>query len=147
MRYYSLIPLWIFSVSFSQSGYEIAKKMSERDIPKDIKSKLIMTLEDKKGRTRESVIQSFTKDSGDKQIMWFLDPPDNRGISLYKIESDEGNDIMKMYLPAFKKVRKISSKRRSEVSWVQISHLKIYTVEILMITPMILVYQIILMSI
>ena len=89
MKYYSLIPLWIFSVLFSQSGYEIAKKMSDRDVPKDIKSKLSMTLEDKKGKTRESVIQSITKDGGDKQIMWFLDPPDNRGISLYKIESDD----------------------------------------------------------
>ena len=113
MRYCSLF-FYLFSTLFSATGYEIAEKMVNRDAPKDIKSKLIMTLEDKNGNTMKSVIRSYTKDSGKKQIVWFLDPPDNRGISLYKIESKKGNDVMKMWLPAFKKIRKISSSKKSE---------------------------------
>jgi len=113
MRYYSLI-FYLFSILFSNSGYEIAEKMINRKAPLDIKSKLIMTLEDKKGNTTESIIRSYTKDAGEKQIMWFIYPPDSRGISLYKIESDKGRDLMKMWLPAFKRIRKISSSRKSD---------------------------------
>lgn len=113
MKYYSFI-IYLFSILFSQTGYEIAEQMINRDAPLDIKSKLIMTLEDKKGNSTESVIRSYTKDSGEKQIMWFLYPPDSRGISLYKVENDKGRDLMKMWLPAFKKIRKISSSRKSD---------------------------------
>ena len=113
MRYYSLI-FYLLSILFSDTGYEIAERMINRDAPLDIKSKLIMTLEDKKGNTMESVIRSYTKDSGKKQIIWFLGPPDSRGISLYKIESKNGRDVMKMWLPAFKKIRKISSSKKSD---------------------------------
>ena len=113
MRYYSLI-FYLSSILFSQTGYEIAEQMINRKAPLDIKSKLIMILEDKKGNTTESIIRSYTKDKGEKQIMWFLYPPDNRGISLYKIENDKGRDLMKMWLPAFKRIRKISSSKKSD---------------------------------
>ena len=113
MRYYSLI-FYLLSILFSDTGYEIAEKMINRKAPLDIKSKLIMTLEDKKGNTTKSIIRSYTKDGGEKQIMWFIYPPDSRGISLYKIENDKGRDLMKMWLPAFKRIRKISSSRKSD---------------------------------
>ena len=113
MKYFSLLAC-LLSILFSSTGYEIAQRMILRDAPTDIKSKLIMTLEDKKGNTMQSEIQSYTKDRGKKQIIWFLNPPDNRGVSLYKIESKKGNDLMKMWLPAFKKIRKISSSKKSE---------------------------------
>ena len=113
MKYYSFI-FYLFSILFSHTGYEIAERMTSREAPLDIKSKLIMTLEDKDNNKMESIIRSQTKDNGKKQIMWFLYPPDSRGISLYKIENKKGRDIMKMWLPAFKKIRKISSSRKSD---------------------------------
>ena len=112
MRFYSFILLvsWVFC----QSGYEIADMMASREAPSDIKSTLVMRLKDKRGNSLESTLISHSKDGGKKQIIWFVSPPKDREISLYKIESDEGKDLMKMWLPAFKKVRKISSRKKSE---------------------------------
>ena len=113
MKFSSII-LFLIAILFSQSGYEIAEKMSQKDVPTDIKSSFIMVLEDKRGNTFESEIVSHSKDDGKKQILWFLSPSSNRGVSLYKIENENGKDEMKMYLPAFKKIRKISSRKKSE---------------------------------
>ena len=99
---------------FSQTGYEIAERMSSREAPSDVKSTLIMTLKDKRGNTLESQLISHSKDSGKKQMIWFVSPPSDKGISLYKIENEDGKDLMKMWLPAFKKIRKISSRKKSE---------------------------------
>ena len=104
----------MLSFLFCVTGYEIAEQMSSRTSPGDIKSTLIMKLEDKRGNTQRSVIKSHTNDSGKRQFIWFTDPPDNRGVSLLKIESDGGKDIMKMWLPAFRKIRRISSSKNSE---------------------------------
>ena len=105
--------IFLLAYLFSQSGYEIAKKMSLKPYPKDVTAKLVMTLEDKRGNQMQSTIKSYIKDNGKKQIMWFLSPPADRGISLYKIEKDN-KDEMKMWLPAFKKIRKISSRKKTE---------------------------------
>ena len=99
---------------FSISGQDLALKINQRMSPTDSKADLSMTLTNKKGKTRSSIIKSISKDRGKKQIMWFLSPPSDRGISLYKIEKDSGKDEMKMWLPAFKKVRKISSRKKTE---------------------------------
>ena len=112
MRFCSVI-LFI-SLLFPQSGYEVADKMSNRDAPSDVKSMLIMLLKDKRGNTLESKLISHSKDSGKKQMLWFISPPSDRGISLYKIENENGKDLMKMWLPAFKKIRKISARKKSE---------------------------------
>ena len=64
--------------------------MSQKDVPTDIKSSFIMVLEDKRGNTFESEIVSHSKDDGKKQILWFLSPSSNRGVSLYKIENKNG---------------------------------------------------------
>ena len=113
MMWFSLIILFSSTV-FSADAYEIAKNILIREAPSDIKATLSMTLIDKKGNQRVSTIRSYTKDSSTKQIMWFLSPPSDRGISVYKIEKKDANDEMKMWLPAFRKVRKISSSRKSE---------------------------------
>ena len=113
MRYSNIFFIFFLSTIFSQSGQEIAQRMSDQETPDDVKSELIMILEDKHGNKMESIIKSHTKDGGQKQIMWFLSPPSDRGISLYKIEKENGKDEMKMWLPAFKKVRKISSRKKS----------------------------------
>jgi len=73
-----------------------------------------MTLTNKKGKTRSSSLRSITKDDGAKQIIWFLSPADDKGVSFLKIEHDEKDDEMRMWLPAFKKIRRISAKKRSD---------------------------------
>ena len=82
------------SYLFSQTGYEIADKMSSREAPSDVKSTLIMTLKDKRGNSLESKLISHTKDSGKKQIIWFVSPPSDKGISLYKIENENKKNFI-----------------------------------------------------
>ena len=73
-----------------------------------------MTLIDKKGRESQTTFKSITKDSGGKQMIWILSPAMDRGISFLKIENEDGSDDLRMWLPAFKKIRRISTKKRSE---------------------------------
>jgi len=101
---------WVFALT----GDELAQKMDDRKTPSDSKVDLIMTLTNKKGKTRSSSLRSITKNDGKKQLIWFLAPADDKGISFLKIEHDGKDDEMRMWLPAFKKVRRISAKKRSD---------------------------------
>jgi len=95
------------------NGDELVQKMDDRITPKDSKVDLIMTLTNKKGKIRKSSLRSITKDDGAKQIIWFLSPADDKGVSFLKIEHDDKDDEMRMWLPAFNKIRRISAKKRS----------------------------------
>ena len=108
------INVLITSLIFSNPGLEIAKQIENRPQPKDMKSILEMNLINKKGKQRKSSLKSFIKDGGKKQIAWFLSPADDKGIGFLKIEHDKKDDEMRIYLPAFKKVRRISSKKKSD---------------------------------
>ena len=104
----------IISLLFGLTGDELALQMENRKTPADFKVDLVMTLINKKGKTRTSSLRSITKDDGAKQIIWFLSPADDKGVSFLKIEHDDKDDEMRMWLPAFKKVRRISAKKRSD---------------------------------
>ena len=99
---------------FALTGDELARQIDERKIPIDSKVDLLMTLTNKKGKTRSSSIRSITKDDGAKQIIWFLSPADNKGVAFLKIEHNDRDDEMRIWLPSFKKIRRISSKKRSD---------------------------------
>tara|TARA_B100000214_G_C23971024_1_gene630147 strand:+ start:596 stop:1345 length:750 start_codon:yes stop_codon:yes gene_type:complete len=102
------------SVLFGQSGYDIAEMVFNRPAPSDMINKIKMTLTNSKGKTRESIMQSKSMDNNKKQIIWFLEPKDDRGVSFLKIERDGLNDDMRMWLPAFKRTRRISAKRKGD---------------------------------
>ena len=104
----------IISLLFGLTGDELALQMENRKTPADFKVDLVMTLINKKGKTRTSSLRSITKDDGAKQIIWFLSPADDKGVSFLKIEHDDKDDEMRMWLPAFKKIRRISAKKRSD---------------------------------
>ena len=53
-------------------------------------------------------------DNNAKQIIWFLEPKDDRGVAFLKIEHNKKDDEMRMWLPAFKKVRRISAKKKGD---------------------------------
>ena len=101
---------WIFALT----GDELAQQMDNRKTPIDSKVDLQMTLTNKKGKTRTCSLRSINKDDGSKQIIWFLTPADDKGVSFLKIEYDDRDDEMRMWLPAFKKIRRISAKKRSD---------------------------------
>ena len=111
---YLLFNILLISLIFSDTGLDIAYKLENRIKPKDMKATLKMHLINKKGHTRVSSLRSFTKNGGEKQIAWFLSPADDKGIGFLKIEHDNKDDEMRMWLPAFKKVRRISSKKKGD---------------------------------
>ena len=105
-----LLAGWVFALT----GDELAQQMDNRKTPIDSKVDLLMTLTNKKGKTRSSSLRSINKDDGAKQIIWFLAPADDKGVSFLKIEHNDHDDEMRMWLPAFKKIRRISAKKRSD---------------------------------
>jgi len=114
MKKYVLITTIFISYLIGQTGLEIAQKIDEREAPKDMKVNLTMELTNKKGKTRSSTLRSISKDDAKKQIIWFLAPADDKGVAFLKIEHDNGDDEMRLWLPAFNKVRRISSNQKSD---------------------------------
>ena len=104
----------ILSIIYAQNGLEIATMVDNREVPKDIISKTTMLLTNRKGKTRNSTILSKSSNNGSKQILWFLAPSDDKGVAFLKIEHDNKSDEMRMWLPAFKKVRRISSSKKGD---------------------------------
>jgi len=112
-KYISVLGLLV-SYLFSQTGLEIAQQIDEKEKPFDMKADLTMVLTNKKGKTRSSTIRSISKDDSKKQIIWFLAPADDKGVSFLKIEHDGEDDEMRLWLPAFNKIRRISSKQKAD---------------------------------
>ena len=105
-----LFPLLVFS----KSGRDIAEMIENRPAPDDLINQTVMILTNSKGKTRTHKMISKSKNGSEKQIIWFLEPKDDRGIAFLKIEQENRDDEMRMWLPAFKKVRRISSKKKSD---------------------------------
>ena len=109
-----LLIIFLITNLAAQTGYEIAKMIDEKVQPGDMISKTTMVLTNKKGKTRTSSMLSKSMNGGEKQIIWFLAPADDKGVSFLKIEHDGKDDEMRMWLPAFKKVRRIASTKKGD---------------------------------
>ena len=110
----SLSIILILNLIFSMTGDELAKAMDERLKPIDSQSESSMLLTNKKGKKKTLRLLSKTKDNSKKQMIWFLEPKDDFGISFLKIEKENGEDFMNMWLPGFNKFRRISSQKKSD---------------------------------
>jgi len=99
---------------FSQTGFEIAKMVDEAPTPMDMSNKTKMILTNSKGKSRTNAMISKSMAGNKKQLIWFLEPKDDKGVAFFKIEHDDKDDEMRMWLPAFKKVRRISSKKKGD---------------------------------
>ena len=99
---------------FAMNGLELAKLLDERPKPNDIKSvnTMILTNKDNKKKTLELI--SISKDDSKKQMIWFLKPRKDKGISFLKIEKDNEDDFMTMWLPGFSRFRRIKSSQKSD---------------------------------
>lgn len=99
---------------FCMTGLELANLLDDRVKPYDIMSTNTMEITNKKGRTKTLELITKSKDNSKRQMIWFLNPPDDRGMSFLKIENKDKDDLMKMWLPGFKKFRRISSSKKSD---------------------------------
>ncbi len=99
------------------TGTQIIDKTYNRASGDDQTSMLTMTLTNSSGQTRVRKIQQFSKDLGDaeKSIMFFQSPADVKNTSFMNWSYDNDNDDDQwIYLPALKKVKRISSDSKSD---------------------------------
>ena len=100
------------------TGEQIIRKVYERETPEDQSGELIMTLENSRGDTRVREIKQYVKDFGEneKKIMFFTAPADVRDTSFmsWTYDEDGKGDDQWIYLPALKRVKRISSSGSSD---------------------------------
>ncbi len=108
-------------LSFAQgkpTGLEIIQKVYDRAEGDDMQSELTMTLTNSRADQRVRKIKQFIKDMGqvEKKIMFFLAPADVRNTSFMSWSYDKKgkDDDQWIYLPALRKVKRISSDSKSD---------------------------------
>lgn len=99
-------------------AYQVILNEDEREDGDDQSSDLEMTLINKKGQERIRKVVSYRKDYGDddKSVMFFLEPADvkNTAFLSWNYDDAEKDDDQWLYLPALKKVRRISSSNKAD---------------------------------
>jgi len=108
----------VLSYSAELTGLDVMTRVDNRDDGDDLTQKLYQKLIDKRGGVRERHMISFRKDYGkdSKSISYFLEPSNVRDTALltYDYDGTERDDDQWLYLPALKKVRRISSADRGD---------------------------------
>lgn len=110
---------WPFSAASQEpDGRQIAVLEDERPDGEDRHSTLKITLINKRGRKRIREVESFSKDYGKdtKSVMVFLKPADVKGTAFLSWDYDDPDteDDRWLYMPALKKVRRISGSSKNE---------------------------------
>ncbi|MBO8131713.1 MAG: outer membrane lipoprotein-sorting protein [Candidatus Marinimicrobia bacterium] len=99
------ILIFILYLFPDQKGDEILKKVTKTvSAPKDMKAIITIELIDKNGNKRHRKAEMYTKED-EKRIIRFTEPADQRGIAFLALPGD----IQYLYMPAFRKVRRIAS--------------------------------------
>ena len=100
------------------TGYDIMKKVYDRPTGDEMEANLTMTLINSKGNKRVRKIKQFVKDFGnvEKKIMFFISPADVKNTSFMNWSYDKAgkDDDQWIYLPALKKVKRISSDSKGD---------------------------------
>ncbi len=107
----------VSNVSFAQlTGAQIMQKVYDNPKGNDVQGELKMVLTNKQGETRTRTIKQYIKYEKDveKKIMFFMSPADVKGTSFMSFSYDDGRDEQWIYLPALKKVKRISSDGASD---------------------------------
>ncbi|MDT8387575.1 MAG: outer membrane lipoprotein-sorting protein [Thiogranum sp.] len=118
-----LLPI-LLSLSFSafaqtpeQKGFEIALEADRRDSGfHDSTATLNMVLRNRQGDESTRVIRSRTleqENDGDKSLNLFDEPADVKGTAFLSFTHKTGQDDQWLYLPALKRVKRISSSNKS----------------------------------
>ena len=108
-------------MSFAQeelTGLQIIQNVYNRPAGKDQVGDLTMSLINSRGDERVRTIKQFVKefDNMEKKIMYFVSPADVRNTSFMNWSYDEEgkDDDQWIYLPALKRVKRISSDSKSD---------------------------------
>jgi len=111
----------LFSIpaySAEPTGLDIMKQVESRNDGNDLTQKMTQRLIDKRGNVRERHMMSFSKDYGldSKSVTYFLKPANVRDTAMltWDYADESKDDDQWLYLPALKKVRRISSADRGD---------------------------------
>lgn len=100
------------------TGKEVAELVKNRPDGKDRRAVLTFTLINKRNRKRKRKVLSIQKDEGDdtKAVMCFLSPGDvkNTIFLQYDYDNPKKEDDKWLYLPALRRVKRISGSKKSE---------------------------------
>jgi len=100
------------------TGLQIVENVYNRPVGNDQTADLTMTLINSRGEKRIREIKQFTKNSKniEKKIMFFVSPADVRNTSFMNWSYDDSakDDDQWIYLPALRKVKRISSDSKSD---------------------------------
>jgi hypothetical protein len=99
------------------TGRQIMEKEERLNKGKDEFNYMNMRLINSRGQERNRKIEYYRKtDEGDNDsiLMRFLEPADVKGVGLLTVEQPKREDDQWLYLPALKKVRRISSSEQTD---------------------------------
>ncbi|KAB2846672.1 MAG: outer membrane lipoprotein-sorting protein [Melioribacteraceae bacterium] len=100
------------------TGQKIIENVYYRAVGDDMTSDLTMSLINSRGDERIREIKQYSKDYGkeEKKIMFFLSPADVKNTSFmnWSYEEEGRDDDQWIYLPALKKIKRISSDSKSD---------------------------------
>lgn len=112
-----LLPLFLFAETAEEKGLAIAKETKKRTQGyKDYSNKSVMTLKDRNGNTSKRFMRSKNLEvdnDGDKILIIFDEPKDVKGTALLTFTHRTEDDDQWLYLPALKRVKRISSSNKS----------------------------------
>lgn len=114
----SLLTPWVHAETPEEKGRAIFDEADRRnDGFGDSQGDMLMILRNKRENTseREMSVQSLEgpKEEGDKTLMVFLSPKDQKGTALLTYQHKDRDDDQWLYLPALKRVKKIASSKKS----------------------------------
>ena len=103
------------------SGDDIVKKMSNRAVSNTTISESKMTVVETNGtsgiqRVRNMRTRAKKINNLNHVVTTFLAPPDVRGVKFLVIENPSGENEQRIYLPAMRRVRRITAANRNESS-------------------------------
>ena len=106
----SLVVVLASGMAPPQQGDAILARVdSVMNAPRDMTAVERMTLIDANGTSKERSIQMYQK-GADKRMVRFITPADVRGVGFLRLAEDR----MYLYLPAFRRVRRIASSIKNE---------------------------------
>ncbi len=112
-----VLPAVVIAQSAEQKGLEIAKAADDYDKGfTDFTANMVMTLKNKAGKTSSRLIRIRTLEvdgDGDKSLSIFDQPADVKGTKMLTYTHGLDPDDQWLYLPALKKVKRISSRNKS----------------------------------
>jgi hypothetical protein len=102
-------------------GIEIAKRINARDEGEAVSRKLTMEMVDRRGKKRVRETRGYRKYFGTEKrtVIFYLQPKNVKGIGFMTYDYPDANrdDDQWLYLPAMRKVRRISAGSTAPIIW------------------------------